>query len=252
MKSDFKRYKSAPITEAVIEIRIQPPETFRRPLVETLAESFKPDFPKLTPMRLVQLGVSTQSQPEEALSFTSSEGLFGYRLSKADDSRVLQIRRDGFAYSHMAPYTEWAIFRSEASPLWDKYRAAVRDAKLVRCAVRFINRIDIPATNIEIFDYFTLYPKIPEKLPQQDVMGMAMNLQMPQMDIECVAVINQALADPAKPGHISVVLDIDIFRLGIENWQDSEIWALLDKIRARKNEIFEACITDRTRELIDK
>lgn len=203
-------------------------------------------------MRMLQMGVAARSQSAEAISFTSSQGIIGYRLSKADDSRILQVRRDGLAYSHMAPYTEWATFRAEAYPLWEKYRSAVRDAKLARCALRYINRVDIPGTKIESYDYFTLYPKIPDQLPQQDVMGMAMNLQMPQLDIECMAVINQALAAPVKPGHISVILDIDIFRLGIETWQDSEVWAFLDKLRNRKNEIFEACITDRTRELIDR
>lgn len=202
-------------------------------------------------MRLVQMGMAAPSQAEEAV-FTSSQGVIGYRLSKADDSRILQVRRDCLAYSHVAPYTDWATFRAEARPLWETYRAAVPDAKLARCALRYINRVDIPATNIEPFDYFTLYPKVPDQLPQQDVVGMAMNLQMPQLDIECMAAINQALVEPAKPGHISIVFDIDIFRLGIETWQDSEVWAFLDKLRDRKNEIFEACITDRTRELIDR
>lgn len=251
MTSNPKRYKSAPIIEAVIEIRIEPPESFGKAAVEKLAESFKPEFPKQAPMRLLQMGMAAQNQAEDAI-FTSSQGVIGYRLSKDDDSRILQVRRDGLAYSHLAPYTEWTTFRAEASPLWKRYRAAVPEAKLARCALRYINRVDIPGAKIEPFDYFTLYPKIPDQLPQQDVIGMVMNLQMPQPDIECVAVLNQALVEPAKPGNISIVFDIDIFRLGIETWQDSQVWAFLDKLRDRKNEIFEACITDRTRELIDR
>ena len=81
---------------------------------------------------------------------------------------------------------------------------------------------------------------------------MALNVQMPQPDLDCMAVINQALSEPVKAGHISVILDIDIFRLGIESWQDSDVWSFLDKLRDRKNEIFECCITDRTRGLIDQ
>lgn len=196
--------------------------------------------------------IATQGQPDKSLRQSFSQAPIGFRLSKSDDSRVLQLRREGLAYSHMAPYTEWATFRAEAQPLWQQYRGALPDAKLVRCALRYINRVDIPETKIEVYDYFTLYPKIPEQLPQQDVMGMALSLQMPQPDLECVAVINQALVEPVKPGHISIVLDIDVFRLGIETWQDLEVWAFLDKLRDRKNEIFEACITDRTRELIDR
>lgn len=203
-------------------------------------------------MRLLQMGMAAPGQAAETVITTSSQGIIGYRLSKTDGARILQVRRDGLAYSHMAPYTEWATFRVEARPLWERYRSAVPDAKLARCALRYINRIDIPETKIEERDYFMLYPKIPEQLPQQNVMAMAMNLQMPQLDIECMAAINQALVEPAKPGHISIVLDIDIFRLGIHTWKDSEVWTFLDKLRDRKNEIFEACITDRTRELIDR
>ena len=118
------------------------------------------------------------------------------------------------------------------------------------CA-RYINRIDIPETKIEPYDYFGLYAKVPESLPQQDVIGMTLNLQMPQQDLQCVANLGQALGEPVKAGHISFILDIDIFRLQIEDWDDEATWAFLDKLRDRKNEIFEACITDRTRELIN-
>jgi uncharacterized protein (TIGR04255 family) len=118
--------------------------------------------------------------------------------------------------------------------------------------LRYINRIDIPKTKIEIYDYFGLYPKVPEQLPQQDVIGFALNLLMPQQDLQCVANIQQAFSEPVKPEHVSIILDIDIFRLQIEDWNDDVTWAFLEKLRDRKNEIFEACITDRTRELIDQ
>lgn len=250
--SNPKRYKNAPITEAVIEIRIQAPASLDPSELQNLADAVKADFPKQAPMQLLQMGIAAQAPPEEGLSQTFSQAKIGFRLSKSDDSRIVQLRREGLAYSHMAPYTEWETFRAEAQPLWQRYRAAIPDAKLARCALRYINRVDIPETKIELYDYFTLYPKIPEQLPQQDVLGMTLSLHMPQPDLECVAVINQALVEPAKPGHISVILDIDVFRLGIEVWQDSEVWAFLDKLRDRKNEIFESCITDRTRELIDR
>lgn len=252
MNLHSKRYKNAPITEAVIEIRIQPPESLDQSALKNLAESLKSDFPKQAPMRLLRTALAAQQQPESGLSQSVSQAPIGFRLSKSDDSRILQLRRDALAYSHMAPYTEWETFRAEAYPLWEKYRSTVRGAKLARCALRYINRVDIPATRIEVEDYFALYPEIPKKLRQRDTVGMALVVQIPQLDLDCMAVINQAQAEPAKPEHVSFVLDIDIFRMGIETWQDSEVWTFLDKLRDRKNEIFESCITDRTRELIDR
>jgi uncharacterized protein (TIGR04255 family) len=215
-----------------------------------LAKSLEADFPKQAPMNFVEMGITQQEgQP---LQNTISQSLVGVRLSKADDSRVLQIRHEGFAYSHMAPYTDWVTFSGEAQHLWSRFRESCPGAKLSRCALRYINRIDIPETSIEDFDYFELYPKVPGKLPQKDVVGMTLNLMMPQHDLQCVARIQQALIEPLRPKLLSFILDIDIFRLQIEDWSDEAAWAFLQKLRDRKNEIFEACITDRTRELIDR
>jgi uncharacterized protein (TIGR04255 family) len=247
-----KRYKSAPIHEAVIEIRIQPPESLDLPALTKLTESLRSDFPKQVPMHLVQMGIAAQDQPEKGFSPSFSQAPFGFRISKSDESRILQIRREGLAYSHMAPYTEWAVFRAETLPLWGQFRAVCPDAKLTRCALRYINRVDIPETTIELHDYFTFYPKMPDGLPQQDMVGMTLNVQMPQRDIECMATLNLIQVDPVNSGYLSFVLDIDVFRLGIESWKDADVWVFLDRLRDRKNEIFEACITDRTRELIDR
>lgn len=250
--SPGKRYKNAPITEAVIEIRVLPHESMKRSSIESLIETLKSDFPKQVPMRMVRMGMTLPGQPEGGLSLSSSEQAIGFRLAKADDSRILQVRRNGLAYSHMAPYTQWSIFRSEARPLWEKYRTAFPGAKLDRCGLRYINRIDVPSQKVELEHYLRLYPEVPKSLPQQDVIGMVMSLQMPQKDIECMAAINQAQVEPPKPGHVSFVLDIDLFRHGIGDWGDSDVWAYLEKLRDRKNVIFEGCITDRTRELIDR
>jgi uncharacterized protein (TIGR04255 family) len=231
-----KRYKNAPITEAVIEIRVHPQESFKREALSALAESLKGEFPKQLSMRQLQMGLAVSAQPEDPVNMSSSQ----------------QLRRDGLAFSHMAPYSEWPTFRSEARPLWERFRAVVPDAKLTRCGLRYINRVDIPEATIELNDYFRLYPEVPKQLPCQDVVAMVTSLLMPQGDLECMAVINQSLVEPGKPDHVSVVLDIDLFRQGIEQWTDSEVWDFFDKLRDRKNDIFEGCITDRTRELIDQ
>lgn len=252
MSVSQKRYKNAPIAEAVIELRVHPQESFKHSALNTLATALKAEFPKQVPMRLVRMGFALPGQPDGGVNLSSSDQPVGVRLTNSDESRVLQVRRDGMAYSHMPPYTEWTIFRSEAQPLWERFRSAFPEAKLARCGLRYINRVDVPGTTVELHDYFRLYPEVPRELPQQDVVGMVMNLQMPQLDLECMAVINQAQTDPAKPGHLSFVFDVDLFRQGVEAWTDSEAWDFFDKLRTRKNEIFEACITDRMRELIDR
>jgi uncharacterized protein (TIGR04255 family) len=173
----------------------------------------------------------------------------GFRMTRAKEDRVLQVRNELFAYSHMPPYTEWAQFRREAHGYWEKFRAVKRGVKFTRCGLRYINRIDIPSGRVEVEDYFSLYPEVPKSMPHSDTSGMHLQLQVPQPDIECMANIVQAGVQPVKPDHVSVLFDIDLFRTNIEDWDDSKLWDYFDTMRKRKNEIFEACITERTRSL---
>ena len=120
-----------------------------------------------------------------------------------------------------------------------------------RCAVRFINRINIPLDSIEISDYFNLYPSIPKDISQR-VNGMFMQLQVPQTDLEpeAMAVINLAITEPEQPSQVSVLLDFDIYRIEDMDPRSDNVWAALNQFRLRKNSLFEACITNNTRGLI--
>jgi uncharacterized protein (TIGR04255 family) len=126
----------------------------------------------------------------------------------------------------------------------------VKPEAVTRIALRYINRIYIPQTVYELSDYFRLYPQIPEKIPQ-DINGFFMQFQMPQKDLaaNALAVINLASAQMREDGAQSVALDIDLFTACELEPSSEEIFSLLEIIRTRKNELFEACITDKSREL---
>ena len=61
--------------------------------------------------------------------------------------------------------------------------------------------------------------------------------------------ITETIIPPSKPGVVSIVLDIDTFREYATPASDEEAWASLDKLRDLKNDVFEACIEDKAREL---
>jgi uncharacterized protein (TIGR04255 family) len=69
--------------------------------------------------------------------------------------------------------------------------------------------------------------------------------------LQGVLVINQGNGTP-QPGDaiIPIILDLDLFVERPQVANEEELWALFEKLRVRKNEYFEASITDKTRELI--
>ncbi len=195
---------------------------------------------------MMQFGADAANQ-----SATSSQQHIGFRLSDAENKKVIQIREGGFSFSLLKPYSDWNSFSAEASKYWDEFVSTCKPEKVVRCALRYINRIDIPLQTVDIEKYLNIYPKLPdfpEKIPST-IEGKQICVLIPQDELGD-AVINLATVDAYSPSGTSILLDIDIYKLvGIDPSSDS-VWHLLSNQRRRKNELFENFITDKTRELI--
>jgi uncharacterized protein (TIGR04255 family) len=149
--------------------------------------------------------------------------------------------------NRLAPYEGWQPLRDEAKRLWVAFREKTQPTKVTRLAVRYINRLDMPSQS-ELKDYLRTSPEVSPELPQ-GLSGFFMQLTLPQPDIRGTLVLNEAGVPSGRPEVASVVLDIDLFREEDVGQSEEWIWDYLESLRRRKNEIFEACITDRLREL---
>jgi uncharacterized protein (TIGR04255 family) len=65
-----------------------------------------------------------------------------------------------------------------------------------------------------------------------------------------MAVTNFAMTNSDSPENVTIVLDFDLFCTTNFDPHSSEIWDTLNLFRDRKNDLFEACITDEVRSLI--
>jgi len=239
------RYPNAPITEAIIDLRVKFVDGSDRALLKLDGDSDLPDYPKrdeifeaVGQMAVGPRGGSASVQPTP----------IGWKFTSADQKQILQSRFNGFTFSRLAPYDRWNPFRDEARRLWDLYRKRVRPEAVVRVAVRYINRIDLPGDSVDLKDYFRTSPEIAPDLPQQ-LEGYFMQLRLPYPDVSGYCLINQTIVPPARENVVSVVLDIDLFR-SLDLPQDEDgIWNVFETLHEAKNNIFESCITDSTRRL---
>jgi uncharacterized protein (TIGR04255 family) len=243
-----RRYSREPITEAIIDIRVQAPEGLSADALERCQEGQRETYPERRAAKhargLFEFG------PQLTSTATSSAQLVGYTFVSADQKQFFQAKLDSFTVNRLAPYCGWEAFRDEARKLWRVYQEVVRPQKVTRLAVRYTNRIDIPTANkVDLGEYLRTYPELAAGLPQR-LDGFLLHLIIPYPDIKCTLVLQETLADPPGPGVVSVVLDIDLFRTDEVPADDEGVWGFFEQLRARKNEIFEACITERTKELI--
>jgi uncharacterized protein (TIGR04255 family) len=237
-------YKRAPIVEAIIELQCQlPPETTITEL-DRMCEKVKATYPK----KNVVVHGRAQFGPDVNSSAVQQQ--IGYRLDSEENRQIVQVRLDTFAFSRLAPYDRWETFREAAQPLWQVYRELF-SPRIDRVGVRYINRIDIPsesAEGINLDDYFLTAPKISPELPQR-MTNYFMRLQVP-MKSGVSAIVTQTGAPAPGPGLVSTILDIDLF-FQEEGLDERVAWTRIEELRHDKNRVFEACITDRVRDLIN-
>lgn len=184
----------------------------------------------------VQLGASQQHS--------------GYLFRSPDGIRVFQANVNGFSFHQLRPYDSWESFRGEARRLWGIYRDTCKPTTVTRAELRYINRLELPSTLQDFKEYLRTVPEIPAEIPY-GLSGFFMQAQMPQLDLECMLVINETLVPQSDPALLPVILDFDLFREQVWQSDDDEVWTFLDQLRVRKNELFEASVTDAARKLFD-
>ncbi len=233
-------YPNAPITEAVIDIRVELPPTVALADIERLDKKL-PDYPKKN--RRIELTLMVEpsvSRQEQRLN--------GYVFRSMDGKQIVQMRMDGFTFSRLPPYDRWETFSVEAKRLWTIYRCGVEPLKITRLAVRYINRIDMPQPVDDFGKYLNAIPQSSVDF-FKNVTGFFLQLQIPQNDIKSMLLFNEAIAPPPTEKVLSVLLDFDLSRTDNVPQDEREIWRVFEAFRSRKNELFEACITDASRSL---
>lgn len=180
---------------------------------------------------------------------TSRRIKIGTRYISQDALQLCLATMQSFTFSRLQPYQSWSLFVAEARRLWDIYRTSLQPKAITRCAVRYINRLDIPLPIGNLSDFLTMAPSIAPQLKYNSLSGFFSQLQVPQPDIDAMLVLTQTPTLSLTEEVLSILLDIDIARE--TNIPDSEaaLWAYFEQLRERKNEIFLASITEKMQEV---
>ena len=237
-------YSKAPITEATIDLWIAPSEDFTLPRLEAF-QSLIDGYLDKQNLHFDEFLI----QPEPHTTAHRSQQ-FGYRFINSDKRRVIQARVNGFAFTLLAPYERWETFSAEAKQMWERFRTHLSPLVVTRFGLRYINRLDVPFSSIELKNYLTTVPEIAEGVPQV-LQRYFMQLVLPMDELHATAIINQALVPPPVPDTTSIMFDIDLFR-DTDIPQDEEgIWRAFDQLRDGKNQIFNASLTNVAKGLIE-
>lgn len=236
-------YRSPPVVEAVIDIRVDWGGTAPRAKQTEFAKRLLGRFPHQQQLHAVEFQLS----PEQA-SAKSSPHEAGWKLFNEKRDRVVLLYELGFLYSHLPPYTRWEPFSAEAESVWHEFVEHCSPVRVTRLATRYINRVRVPLGLISLRDYVSLFPESPEGLGAMRGFMIQVRVDDEASGLPPIHGNVTLVSEAAAPDHNPFVLDIDVFSDVNLPVDDPSVWGLLNRIRDRKNFIFESVITDRLRE----
>jgi len=240
-------FPNAPISEAVLDIRVQLPQEFE---VKKLSECYDPvkDRYRVKKEKHFIKGKFELKQKEPPDLVMHQNGLLGYQCVSEDENKIVQARIDGYTFNKLKPYENWNVFCEEAKELWGHYVKLCEPTIVKRIALRYINRIDIPLPFNDFDEYILTNPAIAQGLPQE-VANFFMRLEIPQPKINSNAIVILTMGKPQQPNSFPLIFDIDVYRQVEFEADEIKIWNIFEELRNFKNEIFFKSTTDKAKEL---
>lgn len=234
-------YPHPPITEAVIEVRVEGliDEIKRKKAAKKLS--------KLYPNERLQVNKGISIDLVHGLASVEDVGTVITR-SNNDQNEMLVLGPNSVAVSQLAVYRGWDVFFERFQRDWAAWKSVVGHRKVIQIGLRYINRIDVPMVDnlARHEDYLTLQIQLPSKYT--DTIGYALMAKLPLKDIQCIATINSGAVESPIPSHAGFLLDIDIVRPVDVPQKDADIEKLLGEMRHAKNELFQSLITEAARD----
>jgi uncharacterized protein (TIGR04255 family) len=238
-------YAKSPLTEATIEFRLS--EELSAKDLDRLYSKFAKQGWKSEDLLEIEFTVGPTGPKQR-------QTMIGRKVTSPDALHVIQILRNAVAVTRSAPYPGWEDFSVLFWSQYEQWRKVTGRRKLGRIGVRYINRLDIPVeagSIIVLSDYLNFsFTPLPGGV---DAPVNTYNVFVASGVVAEGLGVNLTVAATDSPliNHRSFLLDIDVYRNEVDVPQsDPDIHAFLEVVRARKDAIFEACITDKTRQLI--
>jgi uncharacterized protein (TIGR04255 family) len=239
-------YSKAPIIEAIIDLRVELPEGSSFKKLSELVRVESDRYPISDPVLTTETQITTR--PDGTHQTMTDSQIIGYQLRDGKERYGAECTIQGLSVSCRHPYPGWEEFAGEARRLWNTFRTLWRTYRVSRIAVRYINRLDVlPGSGFK--DSVKVMPLLPKEF-RAPVANYLLRIEFAESVPSRRLIFTQALAPSPVPGRAGLILDFDIFQEDGVPTEENSLWSMFEDLRQRKNEVFEASLTEPMKEMI--
>lgn len=236
-------YKKPSVIEALCEFRFNQDRPWDLTIPGLIYEKVRTTFPIRRQQPQMQITISTEPIT------TSAAPLGMAQFLRKDEKALIQIAPYILSINQLAPYPTWLKFRNLITKGLQAYRDVANPGSISRIGLRYINHIQLLEAEPDLASYFEFRPFMGPQLPQ-NYGAFIVGAHFIYHDSRDYLKVQLSDAVSPNPQHPIMALDLDYFltepgAVDLENVSD---W--IEEAHQHVEEVFEACITDRVRQLL--
>lgn len=247
----FPALRHAPSVEAIIDIRVAPENRPDEESLKNFVQKKFSDYPFKDSQREIQYQVTVlpNQPPNQTIQ---DRGWKGLRFQSRDQMYIAHFNRDGFTLSRLEPYQNWDLFRTEAMRLWDGYAEFVKPGQIHRVGLRYVNRIQLPAGELNFEDYLYVAPSTPKILNFPITGFMHQDSVVVPNSPYAINIIKTIQPPNLMAGiGLGLILDIDVATTQPFEYEDIRLKSHLAEMRWLKNKVFFGTITTKSQGMFE-
>lgn len=224
--SDHPHYPRNTIQEALCELRLRPGDNFTwtPKLPGQLFSALGPTrFPGMEPVKELAVELMMDHATGQA-QHRLVEGPPRVRYTSADESELVQVSPNLFAYNRIRSYDSWADMKERALDNWRLVLEHLAEPKIERIGLRYINSLPVGA-NDRVGDWLQSSDFIPSAFTEL-IGGLQSRIECQLGPRDRIVVI--ALRQEAVPTQI--LLDIDRSRDTDQIFSSADLLLQLDEL----------------------
>lgn len=252
--AERRRYRTPPIEEALCEFRFVPGDEWDPTMPGKLHAKLDNAYPG-KPTQQVLARVDVQLAEGKPFRVQYQRDADKVQFHSEDGTRLVGVGEDTLSVHMLRPYQSpergeragWEEFRCRISTALGAYWTVAKPVGVRRVSVRYVNKIMMPS-NAEVGDYLhCALPKI-GSLPDS-VLGLASRVEYCYEDGAHLVLSQGTAFDPSRQP--AVLLDLDVIWESESRLSVDRALEMVQSLRDREREAFEAVITDKAREIFD-
>lgn len=243
--ADQPHYENAPVILGILQFRYAPLKDFEIARVKQIASTFKKNFPNVE--EKYSQGILINNEKNETNISLDKRKFEGVQIVSEDKSKVFVITPEKFTFQMKGKYSGWEDFTKDTKTFWNTFSENFGLEQLEGISLRYVNRFNLPLDLKDLKTYFTTY--LEDKKNDFKISNYQFRFSSFDQESDFNINIGHSLENPT-PENVPYIFDIDVLKnVPIKNKREI-VWEEFEKIRLKKNEIFNKSITEETIKLI--